>query len=894
MNFFALLREKPLHTNSYFLAFTVIFFSAYGGFAASLSAPTGRGMVAVPPEKRVDSNVSEQSVGPDVTELQPDSGAASASPAEPSGRAVQPSRSAELTGPAALARQRAQLSSPAVAQRFYQIAYELTNSEKVTTREAEQAIVFLSAALNLDSNASSYAMPLLIKLICRYGQADHSETVSRLLAAYMSQSADREVVNEAVRYLLDKLDSREQRENFLEELLGKFGNKNVVIGSEWATQIGLLMNEKADMEGAQFYLVQAYNNNEYNKVAFARLAELAPDKFTPAIYLGHLRFILRENPSDIRAAVAFAQYAERLELYDVAARVYEYCANLFAYLYPSEALPSDIYLPWVISCYNTPLSRQKCLQIADTVRKAGRFDLLLEAVAGKAAGKIGDAAQADLIFQNAEDKAQQLLMEGPQSIKESLQTVGQKSSQKIGAKEFAWFYCFALPDPPKALDWANKAYSTEPNSPVTAAILAYSLLMNGQTEWAKPLTSNYQRNQTADLALAIIQLKEGQKDLAIQTLNSLIVKDPGSLAAEQAKEILAKQGAQYVPPFDPVVVMGALEKGFGQTLVPAYVPPDKLISVQFNARGNKFSYGSNFDATVAIVNNSSEPLVISDDSLFRGNIRIDADVTGDLKKNIPNLVSTKIRTTFLVEPGRSLLIPVQLVTGELSRLLFAHPQASLDIVFTLYIDPVVTDDGKVANRLVNIAPAKLSVNRPSIELTGKYLRTRFNSISTGQPGQRIKTAQLFIGLLMEQQIMSGRKPLYKFMYADWMPTMLKSALTHESGLLRNRADSEWEVKVNTMADMLYLSLDQDLTSAVAENINNSSWPVRIQAIYLLGKNPENKFRRVLDWSAKYDSNALVRNMAVALGGVAVRQPGQPKLPPSGGPAAEESPPEPLK
>jgi tetratricopeptide (TPR) repeat protein len=880
-----------MHIGSYFLAFTVLFFSAYGGFAASLSAPTGRGTVAVPPEKRVDSNVSEQSVGPDVTELQPDSGAASASPAEPSGRAVQPSRSAELTGPAALARQRVQLSSPAVAQRFYQIAYELTNSEKVTTREAEQAIVFLSAALNLDSNASSYAMPLLIKLICRYGQADHSETVSRLLAAYMGQSADREVVNEAVRYLLDKLDSREQRENFLEELLGKFGNKNVVIGSEWATQIGLLMNEKTDSEGAQFYLIQAYNNNEYSKVAFARLAELAPNKFTPAIYLGHLRFILRENPSDIRAAVAFAQYAERLELYDVAARAYEYCANLFAYLYPSEVLPSDIYLPWVISCYNTPLSRQKCLQIADTVRKAGRFDLLLEAVAGKAAGKIGDTAQADLIFQNAEDKAQQLLMGGSQRTKEPSPTTGSK--QKVGVKEFAWFYCFALPDPPKALDWANKAYSTEPNSPVTAAILAYALLMNGQTEWAKPLTSNYQRNQTADLALAIIQLKEGQKDLAIKTLNSLIVKDPGSLAAEQAKEILAQQGAQYVPPFDPVVIMGALEKGFGQTLVPAYVPPDKRISVQFNARGNKFSYGSNFDATVAIVNNSSEPLVISDDSLFRGNIRIDADVTGDLKKNIPNLVSTKIRTTFLVEPGRSLLIPVQLVTGELNRLLFAHPQASLDIVFNLYIDPVVTGDGKVANRLVNIAPAKLSVKRPAVDITGKYLRTRFNSISTGQPGQKIKTAQLFVGLLMEQQIMSGRKPLYKFLYADWMPAMLKSALTHESGLLRNRADSEWEVKVNTMADMLYLSLDQDLASAVAENINSPSWPVRIQAIYLLGKNPENKFRRVLDWSAKYDSNALVRNMAVALGGVAVRQPEQPTLS-SGGPAAEESPTEPLK
>jgi hypothetical protein len=824
-----------MHTSSYFLAFSILLFSARVGFAADK---------AVLPEEPAGSSESVQPVSPDAAD------------------------STELTAPDVSAQQPARLFSPAIARRFYQTAYELANSENITIREAEQAIVFLSAALNLDPDTQHRgATPLLIKLICRYEQADHSETVSRLLDAYVDQSADREVVSEAVRYLLNRLDSFEQRQSLLEELLRRFGNKNVIIGSELATQLGLLMTEKSDLEGAQFYLVQACKNNGYNKTAFAKLAQIAPDKLAPAMYLGHLRSLLRENPADIQAAISFAQYAERLELYDVAVPAYEYCANLFAYLYPSESLPSDIYLPWAMSCYNSPLSRQKCLQIADTVRQAGQLDLLLEAVAGRAAGKIGDTAQADRIFQDAEDKAQQLLMKGPERIKKPLQNIGEKGYQKVSAKEFAWFYCFALSDPAKALDWANKAYATEPNSPVTAAILAYSLVLNDQTEWAKPLINNYQRNQIADLALARIQLKEGQKDLAIQTLESLIAKDPGSLAAEQAKEVLTQQGAAYVPPVDPCVVLSALEKSFGQTLVPTFVSPDKLVSVQFNAGGNKFSYGSDFDATVAVVNNSSEPLVISDDSLFRGNIRVDADVTGDINKSIPNLVSTKIRTAFLIEPGRSLLVPVQLVTGQLSRLLFAHPQASLNIVFTLYLDPVVTDDGKIANSLVNIAPAKLSVKRPGIELTGKYLRTRFNSISTGQPSQRIKTAQLFVGLLTEQQIMSGRKPLYKLMYADWMSTMLKSALIHESGLLRNRANGEWEVKVNTMADMLYLSLDQDLAGAVAENLNSPNWPVRIQAIYLLAKSPESKFQKVLGWSAKYDPNVLVRNMAVALGGL---------------------------
>jgi len=73
--------------------------------------------------------------------------------------------------------------------------------------------------------------------------------------------------------------------------------------------------------------------------------------------------------------------------------------------------------------------------------------------------------------------------------------------------------------------------------------LAYSLVAKGQTNWAKLLIDNYQRNQIADLTLAQIHLAEGQQGPAIETLKSAIARDPGSLAAERAKEILAQQGS---------------------------------------------------------------------------------------------------------------------------------------------------------------------------------------------------------------------------------------------------------------------------------------------------------------------------------------------------------------
>jgi hypothetical protein len=95
------------------------------------------------------------------------------------------------------------------------------------------------------------------------------------------------------------------------------------------------------------------------------------------------------------------------------------------------------------------------------------------------------------------------------------------------------------------------------------------------------------------------------------------------------------------------------------------------------------------------------------------------------------------------------------MTGKLRETLLTFPQASLDVEFTLYLDPVVTKDGGVANRLTRVRPTVARVKRPGIELTTKYLQQRFNSIS--QPGQqqKIETATLFAGLLMEQHAFSS-------------------------------------------------------------------------------------------------------------------------------------------
>ena len=155
------------------------------------------------------------------------------------------------------------LTSTSAGNIFYEIAYELANSPEITAAEAEQAIIFLTATMNLDSSAD-YVIPVLIKLTSQYSERDNSKLVYQLLTNYVDRSAeaDLEPARVAIRYLLKQLNSREEREKLLEGMLTNMGGNNAFLDSELATSLGMLMAETPDLVSAQKYLVHAINNNK--------------------------------------------------------------------------------------------------------------------------------------------------------------------------------------------------------------------------------------------------------------------------------------------------------------------------------------------------------------------------------------------------------------------------------------------------------------------------------------------------------------------------------------------------------------------------------------------------------------------------------------------------------
>ena len=152
-------------------------------------------------------------------------------------------------------------------------------------------------------------------------------------------------------------------------------------------------------------MAAAYSRNKYNQLAFEKLVELMPDQISPVLNLEYLRFKLRKNPLDLGAAIALAQYSQKIQLYDTAAGDYQYCADLFQFLYPGQNVPTAIYIDWMTCCYNAPRGKPKCLQLAEQFRKEGRFNLQIEVLAARAAAKTGDTKTAGRIIEAAEQKA---------------------------------------------------------------------------------------------------------------------------------------------------------------------------------------------------------------------------------------------------------------------------------------------------------------------------------------------------------------------------------------------------------------------------------------------------------------------------------------------------------
>jgi len=729
-----------------------------------------------------------------------------------------------------------QLASESAAKTFYDLARQTAAGEQFNKTKTEQALIFLKAAAKLD-NDPEYLSPL-VDLLSRLGDTNQTVLVERLLAQYLKMPRDQVVINNTVLYLLNNAQSREQREKIVDDLYRKFRNKDKILDSTLLTMQGLLRQEVADPNSFVFFM-NAVSADKYNSFAFTKLLELAPDRIDVLTMLEHLRLEFVRNPLDLQSALNLADYLRNLQLYTSASDAYRYCDRLYNYLYPAAPLPAEIYLPWAISDLNVPARLHNCIDLALKTRSSGQFDLVLDSIAAAAALQLGDQRQANLLLDQAQQKA-----------KEFYKTDKNADS----AKRLAWFYCFAAPDPNQAAQYAIAAYSIEPNSPMSAALLAYCLIDQKQNDKAKQLAQKFSNDQFAQISLSKIAIAAGSLNTVVENLNNAIAKDPAGLEGRYAKKLLAGLGQSYAAPINSQLLLMALQDIIKRPLVPEFAPPDKIISFELNTRGTKFSYDKDFAASLSITNISQEPLIISDGALFTGSLRVDAKLAGPVTEEIPNFVNLKFQPPKPIEPGQSFYISLNLFTGRLQQLLLAMPQANFTIEFTVYLDPVIVD-GQVANKLADIKPVNRTITRPAENITSQQLQYLSSTITKNKDEPKIIAARLFAGLLAEQALLQTGDITYPAFSAENLVPFL------QSGLLKNLSDTSWEVKTQTIAAINLLGLDSVFTPLVSDNLNDTHWPVRLAAVYLLMQQNPN-FHKIIEQVSTLDPDALVRQLAL--------------------------------
>ncbi len=789
------------------------------------------------------------------------------------------------------------VTSQQIADQLARLAYERFRTPRASVNEARQAWILYRAALLLNPRLAIEED--LIRVATGISDQDLSSAVQWAYHNYASYpNLDMEVALRAVRYQLDRLqepdswiqkytlalaksgevNDRVLRERLMIKLLEIAQSRNPVLTADLTLQGATVIRERSNFPSVAQMAISALDSDPYQLGVISLIVrdpevykfymqtqldrvltyqkrqavkqndvlyKLALEQYEILAILRFRRLALQVDPMDPEAAGMFADFAEKQRLYDLAAAGYEYLAALADYASVPDPGRDETLLQ---IHYKNPVDRETCLQIAERIRRSGRFSPMVEGLAAKAAASLGRPQQARAILDQTQREIERLAAEDP-------------NSPAINPPILAWYYAFVDPNPEKALAWANKAHEQYSQNPQIRSLFGYALSMSSDPNLARDYVQDLtDQDSIAALTLAKLFLKDHDQNSAIPLLVQSVKIDSSLLATEQALQILTDLG-QSLPSSLAPEDRKILEDQFSQNLAPSFMPPSKRFTTKFTVSGDStsMSYGREIKVFLSIHNLSSDPILFRDYSLLKGRIRIDAFVRGDLTQDIPRLIDVRLLPSAVISPGKSMLIPLQIDTGSLARLLWTHPQANLDIELVGYIDPIPGETGQIRNAFHDIPPARIILKRNGLPMSRAILMERLDAVSKGQTAQKIQAAREMAGLWMEQLEKSRSNVPYRHLEVD--PVVYLDALRRCLG------SEDWVVVATTLSTLDAMSdpIPYEMVRTISPLLNHSVWPVRMISMFLLSRSGSGQFQKVLDWIVASDNHPLMKELAGTLG-----------------------------
>ncbi len=805
-----------------------------------------------------------------------------------------------------------------------------------------KSCLLLQAAQKLD-NSNTAVLYDLFSMFISPAINDSGRALDCLVAYSKLKPNDSFIVESWLNYQLDNMNSRKAREDFLRQSMPALQNYPYVL-SQVQNQMGVMALEKGDTKGAIKYFNQAFSTSAFNDQALGRLLSVT----MPVIKRDNIdsqplwqsaslqnwyqqnalrwRLRIRNNPYDITAMLNFIQTLQISGHYKMALQYYPYAFKLLKMSGAPAADIAGLKLQQLSVAYSAG-QYKTCLRIANSLLKDNPYDLLVLSVKAMALQKLGETVQAQKILQMAaahslaELKAQltknqtkyqpkiQAAFQTKSHSQNQTESRGQaqnSTGKNISAQagELAWFFCFVMPDPQRALQYSMVNYKANHTNIQVQATLAYARIMNKDYQQAQSLLKLLDTNDPlVVLARARLLATQGQKTAARRLLNSLTQTQTGIIqenirrlysliAAPTSSSENIQPGMQKKPQTDLASSLAKASSGNTKSLatLSPFAQMERFFAVNFNNKDLQivdhpekfikcymkfprdiYYAGEPVNAKIYLTNTSSMPLLVGQDSFLNPHVVIMAQLQPLASSGIGavNDVSQPVDTTkrgrafslipllhryisgpYILAAGQSVITRVQLNIETVGKTLQDNPQKTYRITFYTFLDPVIDAAGNITSKISALQPKAVTITRIGFVPERMRLNNRLEAMQSGSCKERINAANLISSLLREAQLARKNRLSYQ-------PLAINTSIL-QSALLACLNDGDYRVRAFAVHDLAGLDLlvSRPVINKMVNLLNDKNWLVRFMAIDTL--EPVTDLTDYFKWGLIHEKNNIVK------------------------------------
>ena len=283
-----------------------------------------------------------------------------------------------------------------------------------------------------------------------------------------------------------------------------------------------------------------------------------------------------------------------------------------------------------------------------------------------------------------------------------------------------------------------------------------------------------------------------------------------------------------------------------------YRHPEDYLFLKILPSKSDYDYREPLILRISLTNMSSIAISMGPGMMVNPRVLMSARLSGGLKMELKHYDFASLYKKRRMDVGQGLSDSIRLDRGKLRGLLRRCPQETITIRISCILDPQVVGQDEYLPSLGGQTSKEVVLVRYGFRPSPKAMERLYQVLKEGPVRSKIATAILLGDLLANSQ------------NPDAIPEAKKPRAVNEekitSTLVTVARETDWKVRAWFGEALQYARLDGDLSTALADQIRDPHWLVRLMAVRTAGNRGQN-WSEILRRVAQTDSDRLVRQMA---------------------------------